>query len=74
MTERFASVILSKNFKKAQQEGRVCRRCGWMITKVNWRKGFLLCAGCWSALQGVKTPPRYGAMKDEPEDKTGEML
>lgn len=65
---------LSKAYIQAKKDGRICRRCGWMISKKNWAKGFLLCGGCWSALQGVNTPPRWGKWLDEPIDKTGEML
>lgn len=63
---------LEKLFFKAKKEGRLCRRCGWIINKSNWDKGFLLCAGCWDALKGVNVPPRWGKWRDEPVDRTGE--
>lgn len=65
---------LSKYYAQAKKEGRVCRRCGWIITKKNWAKGDLLCSGCLDAIKGVNTPPRWGKWLDEPIDKTGEML
>lgn len=65
---------LTKLFVKAKTEGRLCRRCGWIITKRNWAKGFLLCAGCWDAEKGVNVGGRYGKWLDEPIEKTGEML
>jgi len=66
--------ILYKAFEKAKSEGRVCRRCGWMITKKNWAKGFLLCAGCWSALQGVNVSSGWHQPQQEKIDITGEAL
>jgi hypothetical protein len=66
--------LLYRVFEKAKAEGRLCRRCGWIITKKNWAKGDLLCAGCSDALKGVNTSPLYWGWQDEPIDKTGEML
>lgn len=66
--------LLYKNFEKAKQEGRLCRRCGWMITKINWKKGFLLCGGCWDALKGVDVKGGWKKPLEEFEDITGEAL
>ena len=65
---------LSNVYTKAKAEGRLCRRCGWVITKKNWQKGFLLCAGCWDAEKGVNVVRGCSKWLDEPIDKTGEML
>lgn len=66
--------LLSKVYTKAKAEGRVCRRCGWIITKKNWAKGFLLCAGCWDAEMGVNVRGGHYQPQQEVTDKTGEML
>jgi hypothetical protein len=66
--------ILSKQFVQAKKEGRICRRCGWMITKINWKKGYLLCAGCWDALKGVSIDYGHWQPQQEVIDQTGEML
>ncbi len=65
---------LSNVYAKAKAEGRLCRRCGWVITKKNFLKGYHLCAGCYDALKGVRVPMNWGKWLDEPIDKTGEML
>lgn len=65
--------IATRNYRRAKLEGRLCSRCGWMITIKNWKKGYRLCAGCHSALKGVNVPARYGKWKDEKDDMTGEM-
>ena len=39
-------------------EGRKCSRCGWMITKTNWKKGNRECMDCKLALKGVNV--RWG--------------
>jgi hypothetical protein len=65
---------LGKQYAIAKKEGRICTQCHWMITKKNWAKGYRLCGNCWSANKGVSTPARWGKAKDEPDDKTGEML
>jgi len=66
--------LLSSVYKKAKDEGRTCCRCGWIITRKDWGHGFLLCAGCRDAPKGVNVPARWGKWRDEPVDKTGEML
>lgn len=65
--------IASRQLRTAKQEGRVCQRCGWMISKANWNKGYRLCAGCWDALKGVNVNGRCGPYRDEAVDKTGDM-
>ena len=65
---------ITRLYSQAKKEGRICCRCGWMVSKKIWDMGFRLCAGCASALRGVNTPPRWGKWRDEPLDKTGEML
>ena len=66
--------LLTSVYKKAKDEGRTCQRCGWIVTKKDYAVGHLLCAGCRDALKGVNVPPRWGMWRDEPIDKTGEML
>ena len=66
--------IMSRVYSQAKKDGRICSRCGWIITKKNWAKGDRLCYNCEDALKGVNTPPRWGQWLDEPIDKTGEML
>lgn len=66
--------LLTRIFAKAKDEGRLCLRCQWIVTKKDFQQGYRLCAGCRDALQGVNTPPRWGKWLDEPIDKTGEML
>ena len=66
--------IMSRVYSQAKKDGRICRRCGWIISKKNWAKGYLLCAGCWSALQGVNVSGGWNKPQEEFEDKTGEML
>lgn len=67
------SIVNYGAYDTAKKEGRICKSCGWMISKKNWKKGYRLCAGCYSAHQGVN--PKGGAYptRDEPRDKTGEM-
>jgi|WetSurSiteA1Bulk_404760.scaffolds.fasta_scaffold363926_1 hypothetical protein len=62
-------------YKKAKEEGRLCSRCGWIITVKNWKKGYHLCAGCYFGLKGVNVKHAGGRrLADDPPDKTGEML
>ena len=56
----------------AISEGRICDRCGWVITKKNWAKGYRLCAGCYDGLKGVNVSSGAQPYSDEPEEKTGE--
>lgn len=67
------NIVTKKQYYKAKIEGRLCSNCRWMITKKNWKAGFRLCAGCYSAMQGVNV--KHGAYPDydEPREKTGEM-
>jgi len=66
--------ILANALRKAIAEGRVCSRCGWMITKIRWAHGFRLCFGCEDALKGVNVAGGYSQIQQESVDKTGEML
>ena len=66
--------LLSKVYTQAKKDGRVCSRCGWIITKKDWAKGFLLCSGCQDAMQGVNVSDGWYQPLQEPVDKTGEML
>lgn len=66
-------MTFSKFVKQAKLEGRVCSRCGWIINKKNWLKGYRLCAGCWDGLKGVNVSHGHGAYADEPIDRTGNM-
>jgi hypothetical protein len=64
--------LITKIYRKAKEEGRLCSQCCWMISKENWKKGYRLCGSCWDANKGVNTPPKYRAYLDEPIDMTGE--
>lgn len=64
---------LARHVKKAKEEGRVCKNCGWMITKVNWKKGRRLCPNCYDAMRGVNVKTGHPPYRDEPEEKTGNM-
>jgi len=66
--------LLSKVYAQAKKDGRVCNRCGWIVTKKDWTKGYLLCAGCRDAMQGVNVSNGWCQPLQEPVDKTGEML
>ena len=62
-----------KLYNQAKLEGRLCVRCGWMVTKHRWVKGKKnLCISCEDALKGVNVSSPYGKFQDEPIDKTGE--
>jgi len=65
--------LLTDVYHKAKESGRVCSRCGWIVTVVDYGKGHRLCAGCRDALRGVDCYPNWGAYLDEPIDMTGEM-
>jgi len=65
--------LLQKQYHRAKEEGRLCSRCGWMISIVNWKKGYRLCPSCYDALKGVNVSCRWGKYFDEPPDLTGEM-
>lgn len=62
-----------RQFKRAEKEGRVCEKCGWMISIKNWKKGHRLCAGCYTGQRGVRVSGGWGPYYDEPQDRTGEM-
>ena len=66
--------LMTKNFQKAKAEGRLCERCGWMITKRGWKLGHKICEGCADALKGVNVSYGNYADAQEPVDKTGNML
>ena len=66
--------IISRQLKRAKTDGRVCSRCGWIITVKNWKKGFRLCAGCYDALKGVNVRGGHWAAADEARDRTGDMI
>lgn len=66
--------LLTEVYRKAKSDGRLCRRCKWIVTKVDFAKGEVLCSGCRDAMKGVNTPPRFGKYIEEVIDKTGEML
>ena len=68
-----SDIILARQFRKAKKDGRICKRCGWMITVKNWKAGHKLCAGCYSALKGVNVSFGSYPYEDEPKDLTGEM-
>ena len=68
------SKLFDNVYHKAKVEGRLCSRCGWIVTVKNWKKGYRLCAGCYDALKGVNVDGNQGAYRDEPVDMTGEMI
>ena len=41
--------ILARQLHRAREEGRLCSQCGWIITIINWRKGYRLCGACFDA-------------------------
>lgn len=61
----------AKCLRIAKTEGRICHKCGWMITKKNWNKGYRLCAGCFSASKGVSTNRGAPPYRDEAPELTG---
>ena len=66
--------ILYKHLQRAIAEHRVCVRCGWIVTKINWKKGHRLCSGCRSATEAwLGVGGHYQPLQEVP-DKTGEML
>ena len=66
--------ILARQFAVAKAEARLCQRCGWMITVKNWKKGYRLCAGCYDGLKGVNVSGGHWPLREEPTEKTGEMI
>lgn len=66
--------ILARNVARARAEGRVCSRCGWMITVKEWNKGRRMCWNCEDALKGAGTPMGHWQPQQEAVDRTGEML
>jgi hypothetical protein len=44
---------VARVINQAKKEGRVCKNCGWIITKVDWKKGERYCRSCRDALKGV---------------------
>ena len=66
--------ILYGAYQKAKSEGRICLRCGWIVTIKDWKKGNRLCAGCTDALQGVNVDYGHNQPPQEPIDQTGNNL
>lgn len=66
--------VLTDAYHKAKLAGRLCTRCGWIITIAQWRQGKKLCEGCEDALKGVNVQYGYYPDSDEISDLTGEML
>ncbi len=66
--------LLTRVYQKAKAEGRLCKRCQWIVTKKDAEKGFTLCAGCRDALQGVNVDSGYLQPQQEIIDETGEAL
>jgi len=65
---------ISQYYAKAKAQGRLCGRCGWIVTVKRWKAGYKLCASCQDAMKGVNI--RWGNTKpaEEATDRTGEML
>ena len=57
---------------RARKEGRMCKQCGWMIPKKNWKKGYRLCGNCWFVNKGVNVSGGYRQPRQEPRDMTGD--
>lgn len=66
--------IKTRNYQRAKAEGRLCTRCHYMITVVRWKKGYRLCPDCEDALRGVDVNRGCWPGRDEPAEKTGEMI
>lgn len=69
--------LLTRVYQQAKTEGRLCSRCGWIITKKGWKKGYRICSDCASALKGVSgigVDHAHGPYRDEPVEKTGNTL
>ncbi len=64
----------ARAFSAALKAGRVCNRCGWMITVKEWNKGRRMCWNCEDALKGAGTPMGHWQPAQESSDRTGEML
>jgi len=64
--------MIGKTLRIAKQEGRVCEKCGWIITKKNWKKRYRMCPGCYYASKGVSTKKGHYPYADEPKNLTGE--
>jgi hypothetical protein len=66
---------MSKMLSTARKEGRICKNCGWVISKeiFNQFPDKQLCGSCIDALKGVNVRFGHYQFRDEPKDKTGEM-
>jgi hypothetical protein len=65
--------LLARVYEKAKAAGRLCPKCGWIITVKNWDKGYRVCGGCWDAAQGVNVKGGHWQDGQEPRDMTGDM-
>jgi len=65
--------LLLNVYHKAKETGRLCSRCGWIVTVVDAEHGHKLCAGCRSAMRGVDCRGGHLPYADERVDRTGEM-
>ena len=66
--------LLSRVFIKAKAEGRLCKRCGWIVTVKDWQAGCTYCAGCRDAMKGVNVSWGHDQPQQEKKDITGEAL
>lgn len=65
--------LLAEVYHKAKETGRLCTRCGWVVTVLAAEKGHKLCASCRDALRGVDCRGGHLPYADERVDRTGEM-
>jgi hypothetical protein len=65
--------LLSNVYAKAKATGRLCTRCGWIVTVKAAKKGYALCVSCNDALKGVNVSFGHYKASDEPGNKSGEM-
>lgn len=65
--------LLAEVYHKAKETGRLCTRCGWIVTVSDYAKGYRVCVGCRDALLGVDCRGGHLPYADERVDRTGEM-
>ena len=64
--------VITKQYNLAKKEGRICKQCGWIITKKFYADGNKICANCYVANKGVDINSGAYPYADEPTETTGE--